>query len=132
MFYWLRRCKSNTLINNHFIIKYKVHGIWSSGVDPGISKPVGAIPARQNILRSGVCFDASSHLPYAFVVRVVNNINIVNIVKIYKNKPQFFFKPGGAHPAPRSRIRLWSSGAVAVQFRDIPQRHCFSMLLFIL
>ena len=34
MFYsWLRRYKSNTLINNHFIIKYKVDGtcIWSSG-----------------------------------------------------------------------------------------------------
>ena len=27
MFYWLWKCKSNTLINNHFIIKYKVHGM---------------------------------------------------------------------------------------------------------
>ena len=27
-------------------------------------------------------------------------------VKIYKNKPQFFFKPGGARPARRSWIRL--------------------------
>ena len=26
---------------------------------------------------------------------------------------------------------VWSSGAVAVLFRDIPQRHFFSMLLFI-
>ena len=48
--------------------------------DPGISKPGGAIPARYNILRSGVYFDAPSHLPYVFVVRVVNKIDIVNIV----------------------------------------------------
>ena len=30
-----------------------------------------------------------------------------NTVKIYKNKPQFFFKPSGARPARRSWIRLW-------------------------
>ena len=27
MFYWLWKLKSNTLINNHFIIKYKVYGM---------------------------------------------------------------------------------------------------------
>ena len=27
MFYWLWKCKSNTLINNHFITKYNVHGM---------------------------------------------------------------------------------------------------------
>ena len=30
------------------------------------------------ILRSKVCFDAPSHIPYVFVRRVVNNIHIVN------------------------------------------------------
>ena len=27
---------------------------------------------------------------------------------------------------------VWSPGAVSVEFRDVPQRHCFSVLLFIL
>ena len=27
---------------------------------------------------------------------------------------------------------VWSPGAVAVEFRDVPQRHCFSMLLSLL
>ena len=35
---------------------------------------------RGRIPRSGVCFDAHSHILYAFVVRVVNHIHIVNIV----------------------------------------------------
>ena len=35
---------------------------------------------RGRILRSGVCFDAPSHIPYDFVIRVVNKIHIVNIV----------------------------------------------------
>ena len=65
---------------------------------------------RGRILRSGVCFDhAPSHIRYIFVVRVVNKIHIVNIVcwlksrvivKIYKNKLQTFFKPGGGGGAP--------------------------------
>ena len=38
------------------------------------------------ILRSGVCFDTSSHKPYVFVVRVVNKIHIVNIVFWMKSK----------------------------------------------
>ena len=35
---------------------------------------------RGRIFRSGVCFDAPSHIPYLFVARVVNKINNVNIV----------------------------------------------------
>ena len=35
----------------------------------------GAVP-----FRSGVCFDAPSHIPYVFVARVVNKIHNVNIV----------------------------------------------------
>ena len=31
------------------------------------------------LFRSGDCFDAPSHTPYAFVVRVENKIHIVNI-----------------------------------------------------
>ena len=49
--------------------------------DPGISKREGAGRSRcGRIFRSGVCFDAPSHIPYLFVARVVNKINIVNIV----------------------------------------------------
>ena len=33
---------------------------------------------RGRILRSKVCFDAPSHIPYVFVRIVVNNIHIVN------------------------------------------------------
>ena len=34
---------------------------------------------RGRIFRSGVCFDAPSHIPYVFVARVVNKIHNVNI-----------------------------------------------------
>ena len=39
----------------------------------------GAGSRRSRNFRSGVCFDASSHIPYVFVARVVNihNVNIV-------------------------------------------------------
>ena len=40
----------------------------------------GVRSRRCRILRSGVCFDAPSHIPYIFVVRVVNKILFVNIV----------------------------------------------------
>ena len=38
----------------------------------------GARSRRGRILRSKVCFDASLHIPYVFVRRVVNNIHILN------------------------------------------------------
>ena len=56
-----------------------------SVADPGISKP-GARSRRGRFLRSGVCFDALSRIPYVFVVRVVNKIQIVNIVNWQKSK----------------------------------------------
>ena len=35
---------------------------------------------RGRIFRSGVCFDAPTHIPYVFVARVVNKIHKVNIL----------------------------------------------------
>ena len=49
--------------------------------DPEISKPGGSVS-----LRSGVCFDAPSHIPYVFVVKVLNKVHIVNIVCRLKSK----------------------------------------------
>ena len=40
----------------------------------------GARSRRGRIFRSGVCFDAPSHISYVFVARVVNKIHNVNIV----------------------------------------------------
>ena len=53
--------------------------------DPGILKRgLGGGWFRQSrrgrIFRSGLCFDAPSHILYVFVVRVVNKIHNVNIV----------------------------------------------------
>ena len=70
---------------------------------------LGAWSRRGRILRHGVCFEAPSHIPYVFVLRV-NKIHIVNVVcwlkskymrviqskfKIYKNNPPIFFQTGG-------------------------------------
>ena len=41
---------------------------------------------RGRIFRSGVCFDAPSHIPYVFIARVVNKIHNVNIVYWQKSK----------------------------------------------
>ena len=71
-------------------------------------KTGGAVRARYN---SGFWFDAPSHIPYAFVVRDVNNIHIVNILCWIKSKymrvlhqnlqkQTLFFKPGCAPGAP--------------------------------
>ena len=51
----------------------------------GISKR-GARSRRFRILRSKVCFDAPSNIPYVFVRRVVNNIHIVNTACWLKSK----------------------------------------------
>lgn len=49
--------------------------------DQGILKRwEGACPVAVKFLRSGDCFYATSHIPYAFVLRVGNKIYIVNIV----------------------------------------------------
>ena len=68
----------------------------------------------------GDCFDAPSHIPYAFVVRVENKIHIETLhvdynkafvcygVKITKITPIKNFKQGGVRPARRRWIRLWS------------------------
>ena len=44
--------------------------------DPRISEQGGTV----EFLRSGGCFDAPSHIPYGFVVRVEGKLNIANIV----------------------------------------------------
>ena len=81
--------------------------------DPGISKP-GARSRLGRILRSWVCFEAPSDIPYVFVVRVVNKntyikkifyIDLLVILKskymcvisanLYKKYPPIFFKRGG-------------------------------------
>ena len=88
--------------------------------DPGISKP-GARSRCGNILRSGICFDALSHIPYVFVVRVVDintyckhcmltkiKVYACYTVNIYNNTPPpKKFKPRGARLARRSWICLW-------------------------
>ena len=88
--------------------------------DPGISKH-GARSRGGRIFRSGVCFDAPSHMPYMFAARLVNKIHNINIVYFLKSKyilviqskftktnPYFFSKGGGGRPARRSWIRLCS------------------------
>ena len=54
--------------------------------DPGISKRGGGRSLRGRIFRSGVCFDAPSHIPYVFEARVVNKIQNVNIVYLLISK----------------------------------------------
>ena len=51
-----------------------------------LQKGGGARSRRGRIFRSGVCFDAPSHISYLFVARVVNKINNVNIVYWQKSK----------------------------------------------
>ena len=46
--------------------------------DPGILEPGGVVQVDK-FLRSGDCFDAPSHIPYALLVIVENKIHIVNI-----------------------------------------------------
>ena len=45
-------------------------------MDPGISKPGGVV----EFLGLGFVFDAPSHIPFVFVVRVMSEIHIVSIV----------------------------------------------------
>ena len=88
--------------------------------DPGISKG-GGRSRRDRIFRSGVCFDALSHILYVFVARVVNKIHNVNIVywlksnymRVIQSKftpppkkknPVNFFKRGGGGKAPGAPI----------------------------
>ena len=51
-----------------------------SVADPGISKRGEARSRRGRIFRSGVRFDAPSHILYVFVARVMNKIHNANIV----------------------------------------------------
>ena len=46
--------------------------------DPGISDP-GPGPGAVEFLGSGNCFDAPSNIPYVFVVKAENEIQIVYI-----------------------------------------------------
>ena len=87
--------------------------------DPRISEQGGTV----EFLRSGGCFDAPSHIPYGFAVRVEGKLNIniklqtlfVDSMKvytcyaviIYKNKPPKHFKKGDACRVRPPWIRLW-------------------------
>ena len=67
----------------------------------------GARSRRGRILKSWVCFEAPLHMPYVFVVRVVNKLHVVNIVCWLKSSkyirviqslqklPPIFFQTGG-------------------------------------
>ena len=46
----------------------------------------GALSRRGKILRSGVCFETPSHIPYVSVVRLENKIQIENIACWLKSK----------------------------------------------
>ena len=46
----------------------------------------GARSRRGRIFRSGVCFDAPSHILYVFAARVVNKIQNINTVYLLKSK----------------------------------------------
>ena len=46
----------------------------------------GARSRRGRIFRSGVCFDAPSHILYVFVARVVYKIHKINTVYLLKSK----------------------------------------------
>ena len=95
--------------------------------DPGISK-LGAQSRRGRIPRSGVCFEAPSHIPYVLVVRVVNKIHIINIVfwpkskymrviqsKITKTIPQNFSNRG-SRPTRQSWIRLCEQDKLNISY----------------
>ena len=58
-----------------YFLKELIHYIPYAGADPGISKPGGRGPGAVEFLGLGF-----AHILYAFVVRVVNNIQFVNIV----------------------------------------------------
>ena len=76
-------------------------------------KTGGARSRRGRIFRSGVCFDAPSHILYVFVARVVNKIHNINTDYLLKSKymcviqsnftktnPNFFQNGGRASGAP--------------------------------
>ena len=96
-------------------IQYDIELVLQSVADPGISESRVRGGALE-LLGSGDCFDVSSHIPFAFVLRVENKIHIVNIsfkvhvyashaLKIYKNKPLEKFKR--RRVMRRSWIHLW-------------------------
>ena len=47
-------------------------------------------------------------------------------------KQQLFYQLIINHFIIENNYMIWSPGGVSVEFRDFPQRHCFSMLLSIL
>ena len=50
-----------------------------SVADPEIKEPGGAVPARYIFVGLEIVLIAISHISYAFVVRVDNNIHIVSL-----------------------------------------------------
>ena len=65
----------------HFIQRSNVsitEKIWFSGGSRNL-KTGGRCPGAVLFFRSGDCFDAPSHISYAFVVSVENKVHIVNI-----------------------------------------------------
>ena len=82
---WCYQSTDIPYLYHHWRIKTQVY---SSNIQWRIKEfqNWGAQFRRSRILRSGVCFDASSHIPFVFVVRVVNKVHIVNIVCGLKSK----------------------------------------------
>ena len=76
---------------------------------------------RYNFFWSEVCFDALSHIPYAFfLVKIENKVHILLTLhvdynkvfacyglEILKNTPFKMFKQGGARPVPPALDPPW-------------------------
>ena len=81
MFYYMYIDSFQTILKVYLLFhKFKVlfqtvSKALNTVADPGISKRGGEV-----LFRSGVCFDAPSHIPYVFVAIVVDKIHTVNIV----------------------------------------------------
>ena len=79
-------------------------------------KTQGRGPDAVELLGSGTCFDAPLHIPNVFVVNTYFKhacwlqIKYMRVMQsnFTKNKPNKFFKRGGARPVSRSWIRLWT------------------------
>ena len=99
-------CRIQTLqYMNHLLHKYRGIILISGGSRN--FKTGGCSSGAVEFLGMGFCLEATSHIPYVFVVRVVNKIHVVNIVSWLKSKfmrviqseftpkPRIFFQTGG-------------------------------------
>ena len=102
----------------------------------------GARSRRGRILKSWVCFEAPLHMPYVFVVRVVNKLHVVNIVcwlksskyirviqsNFTKTTPNFFSNRGarGRRAGPRSAYDNSGVFVLKCDYHFIPVYHVIS------